>query len=88
MRKKSYFCNIINENLPTMNKPDTIPLFLSFCIEQYKHAHSLGGRQAMEKLAASGTLDYLATCYESIHTQSPEWIMEEIEDYMSKHDCQ
>lgn len=63
-------------------KPDAIPLFLSFCIEQYKHAHALTGREAMEVLARTGTLDYLEQHYEVLHTQGPEWILAEVEEYL------
>lgn len=64
---------------------DSIPLFLSFCIEQYKAAKGIPGEQAMEILMRTGALDYLADNYEAIHTQSPQWILEEIEEYVNKH---
>ena len=64
---------------------DTIPLFLSFCIEQYKEAKSISGKESMEILSDCGALDYLAANYEVIHTQSPQWICEEIEEYVNKH---
>lgn len=64
-------------------KEDTIPLFLSFCIEQYKTAHAITGAEAMNRLLECGALDYLESNYEVIHTQSPQWIMEEIEEYVS-----
>lgn len=67
------------------NKPDAIPLFLSFCIEQYKNAKKISGRESMEILDNSGALDYLEKCYEPIHTQSPQWILQEIEDYLNSH---
>lgn len=63
---------------------DTLPLFLSFCIEQYKEAHSISGKESMEILSQTGALDYLADNYEVIHTQSPQWIAEEIEGYVNK----
>lgn len=62
---------------------DTIPLFLSFCIEQYKQAHGLSGQKAMEALADSGALAYLENNYEVIHSQSPQWILEEIDEYIT-----
>jgi len=64
---------------------DAIPLFLSFCIEQYKNAKGLSGAEAMEILLKTGALDYLERHYEVIHTQSPQWIREEIEEYLSTH---
>lgn len=64
---------------------DAIPLFLSFCIEQYKEANHLSGKDAMIRLSDSGALDYLENNYEVIHTQSPQWILEEINDYIRTH---
>lgn len=64
---------------------DTIPLFLSFCIEQYKTRKSIPGEKAMEILSDTGALDYLAENYEVLHTQSPQWICEEIEEYLTNH---
>lgn len=66
-------------------RQDTIPLFLSFCIEQYKAAHKISGAEAMERLLSSGILDYLEQNYEVIHSQSPQWILEEIEEYLNSH---
>jgi len=65
---------------------DTIPLFLSFCIEQYKNAKGMNGKEAMDKLFDSGALTYLENNYEVIHTQSPQWIIEEIDEYLIKQD--
>lgn len=39
----------------------------------------------MEELSAFGTLEYLKENYEVIHTQSPQWIIEEIEEFIIKH---
>lgn len=64
---------------------DALPLFLSFCIEQFKNARSLPGERAMAILSESGALDYLERNYEVIHTQSPQWILEEIEEYLRNH---
>lgn len=66
---------------------DTIPLFLSFCIEQYKHSKGINGREAMEELAVSGALNYLEDNYEILHTQSPQWILEEIDEFLTKRHC-
>lgn len=76
-----------NERKITADKmDDSIPLFLSFCIEQYKKSEGICGMASMEKLSASGALDYLEKNYEAIHTQSPQWILEEIYEYLAKHD--
>lgn len=64
---------------------DTIPLFLSFCIEQYKNAKGISGRQAMEILSDAGVLDYLERNYEVLHTQGHQWLLEEMDEYMQNH---
>lgn len=58
--------------------------FLSFCIEQYKQRHHLTGEQAMQVLAEHDVLDYLEKHYEILHTQSAQWIVEDI-DFVMKN---
>lgn len=67
-----------------MNKnQQDIAYFLSFCIEQYKNEKHLSGRDAMDVLERYGVLDYLAEHYEMLHTQSRQWLMEDIEEYIA-----
>lgn len=66
-------------------KEDTIPLFLSFCIEQYKNAKGISGQDSMTVLSEHGVLDYLEDNFEVIHTQSPQWILEEIDEFMANN---
>ena len=61
-----------------------IAYFLSFCIEQYKNAKGLTGAEAMHQLDAYGTLDYLAEHYEPLHTQSSQWILEDIDEFINQ----
>ena len=61
------------------NRNQDISFFLSFCIEQYKHKKGIKGEEAMNILAENGILDYLYEHYEILHTQSAQWITEEIE---------
>lgn len=68
-----------------MNKQKLdIAYFVAFCIEQYKHAHNINGREAMLLLDNYGVLDYLAEHYEILHTQSRQWILEDIEEFINK----
>ena len=66
-----------------MDKKQDIAYFLSFCIEQYKNAKHLSGGDAMEVLNRYGVLEYLAEHYETLHTQSHQWLMEDIEEYIT-----
>ena len=58
--------------------------FVAFCIEQYKERHKISGKDAAELLFASGIADYLNDNFEILHTQSHQWLMEEIDDRLNK----
>ena len=57
-------------------RSNEISLFLAFCIEQYKQRHNLTGEY--------GVLEYLEADYEPLHTQSAQWIMEDIDEFINK----
>lgn len=63
-------------------KKQDIAYFISFCIEQYKNEHHLSGAEAMRLFADYGVLDYLSEHYEVLHTQSRQWLMEDIEEFI------
>ncbi len=63
-------------------KQQDIAYFLSFCTEQYKNEKHLSGNNAMKVLGRYGVLDYLAEHYEMLHTQSRQWLMEDIDEYI------
>ncbi len=63
-------------------KQREISYFVSFCVEQYKHANRLTGREAMAQLDRYGVLDYLAENYEILHTQSHLWILDDIDEFI------
>lgn len=64
-------------------KQQDIAYFLSFCIEQYKNEKHMSGKEAMEILEKYGVLNYLAAHYEMLHTQSRQWLMEDIEEFIA-----
>ena len=67
-----------------MSKHDQdIAYFLSFCIEQYKADKGISGSESAEILARYGVLDYLADHYEVLHTQSRQWLLEDIDDFIN-----
>ena len=58
--------------------------FLSFCIEQYKQNKGISGQEAAEIIFGSGLAAYLTDNFEVLHTQSRQWLMEEIDERL-KH---
>ena len=68
-----------------MTKRDTdIAYFLSFCIEQYKRHISTSGSDVMELFVQYGVDIYLINNFEILHTQSSQWLMEEIDEYIKQ----
>ena len=61
-----------------------IAYFLSFCIEQYKVKQGLSGEDTMNLFEEYNVLSYLSDNFEVLHTQGRQWLMEEIEDYITK----
>ena len=64
-------------------KQQDIAYFLSFCIEQYKNEKHLSGADAIDVLGKYDVLDYLAEHYEMLHTQSRQWLMEDIDEFIA-----
>ena len=64
-------------------KAQDIAYFVSFCIEQYKNAKGLTGTEAMKVLDRYRVLEYLEEYFEVLHTQSHQWILEDIDEFIS-----
>jgi ribonuclease BN (tRNA processing enzyme) len=59
-----------------------IAYFLSFCIEQYKEAKHLSGAEAARIFSQYGVLEYLEEHFEPLHSQSRQWVLEDIEEFI------
>ena len=66
-------------------KKQDVAYFLSFCIEQYMNAKGLSREMAISLLSKTGVLDYLVEHFEILHTQSCQWIIEDIDEYINEH---
>lgn len=64
---------------------DDIAFFLAFCIEIFKKAKCMCGAKVSHLFNETGLTEFLAANFEPIHTQSPQWILEEIDEYLSCH---
>lgn len=72
--------------LMAMNKiTQDIAYFLSFCIEKYKEQKHITGAEATKCFAKYGVLDYLTDNFEVLHTQSAQWILEDINEFIDLH---
>ena len=81
---------ILWDKIAVMTKRDTdIAYFLSFCIEQYKKYIGTSGNDVMSLFEQYGVDKYLTDNFEILHTQSKQWLMEEIDEYIkrAKEEC-
>lgn len=61
---------------------DDIAYFIAFCVELFKNAHKISGTEASALFSDNGVMAYLSEHFEVLHTQSPNWILAEIDDYI------
>ena len=63
-------------------KEKDIALFVAFCIEEYGAAKGMTGEQVLDLFSKYGLVDYLSECYDVLHTQGRQWLIEEIDEYI------
>jgi len=56
--------------------------FLIFCIEQYKSAKNLNGKQVMDLFRKYRISEYIVSCFEALHTTGTNYIIEDIDLYI------
>ena len=59
--------------------------FVAFCIEQYKKVANMGGCEVEQLFSQRGVITFLIDNYEVLHTQSAQFIQEEIVEYLNNH---
>ena len=67
-----------------MIKLNEIEQFQLFCLENYKSAKEIAGKTAFLEFNRFGVFDYLSNGYEVLHTQSRNYIIAEIIDFIDK----
>ena len=66
-----------------MNKKERdIALFVAFCIEEYGAAKGMTGEQVLDLFSQYGVTDYLSKCFDPLHTQGRQWLIEEIDEFI------
>ena len=63
----------------------SIPVFITFAIEQYKHSKGISGEEAARVLSNAGFLRHLEEYYDVLHTQSAEWLVAEMDEMIANH---
>lgn len=58
--------------------------FVAFCIEQYKAAKKMDGSKVAELFFRNGVCEYLDNHFDILHTQSRQWLIEEIDEFLKQ----
>ena len=58
--------------------------FVAFCIEQYKMQKGMDGAQVAALFFSKGVASYLSDNFNVLHTQSKQWLMEEIDEFLER----
>jgi len=59
--------------------------FLPLCIELYKNAKGISGKEAYNYLSQCGAIDYIIDCADALHTTGHIYIVESIDEYIKAH---
>ena len=59
--------------------------FLVYCLEMYRAAKKLTGKQAIDLFKQYGIIDYVMSCYEALHTTGTNYIIEDIDLFIEAH---
>ncbi len=58
--------------------------FLIYCIEIYKSAKGLNGREVSSLFTRYMVWDYVYSCFEALHTTGENYIIEDIDSYIEE----
>ena len=57
--------------------------FKAFCLERYKYAHNLNGREVFSLFVKYGVMDYIGSFYDVLHTFGDKYIVADIEGFIA-----
>lgn len=66
------------------NKLTPVQSFQLFCLESYRSAKGLSGIKALNDFKQARVFDLLASGFEVLHTQSKNYLLAEISEYINR----
>jgi len=62
--------------------PEVI-MFKVFCLERYKYEHKISGKTVINLFQQYGVLDYIESFYDVLHTFGDQYIVQDIDLFIS-----
>ena len=56
--------------------------FLIYCVEMYKDAKKMNGKQVVELFSRYDIWDYIYSCFEALHTTGANYIVDDIDEFI------
>ena len=63
-------------------KPKGEVWFLASCVELYKDEKGLSGSEAYNYLRKTNAVKFITECWDGLHTTSPQYIIDSIDEYI------
>ena len=57
--------------------------FLAYCVETYKSAKKMTGKEVFNLFEKYGVLDYVIDCRDALHTTGAQYTIEDIDELIS-----
>lgn len=61
---------------------DDITGFIVYCIEEYKSAEDISGREVIDLFNRYSIIEYIRAYYEALHTTGRQYIVDDINMYI------
>ena len=68
-----------------MENDSNIYKFIIFCLEHYRHFKKMTAMQSLSLFRQTGVFQYLTEGYEVLHTQSRDYLVADIDDFIHNH---
>jgi len=68
-------------------KPKGEIWFLASCVELYKDEKGINGKDAYNYLNKTGAINFITDCWEGLHTTSPSYIVDSIDEFIKNQSC-
>jgi hypothetical protein len=59
--------------------------FIIFCLEHYRNFRHITAMQALSLFSLTGVFHYLSDGYDVLHTQSRDYIVTDIDNFINNH---
>jgi hypothetical protein len=66
-----------------MDDETKVLAFLAYCVEIYKRAKNMTGRDVFNLFEKYGVLDYVTDCYGALHTTGAQYTIEDIDEFIA-----